>query len=188
MINLLLLVSCGKPISWIAKGKFTNYYDGKYTGLDTLLNINGYFHNEELNKIGSSEENIIFYSDGTLLKFSSLNFKHSKNNGYDTVVYINNWGHYYFKNDTIKAQLIENFGEIIYNSYTADPIKIYDNWFIIKDKNTIQEIYYNVINHDPSYNRVKLYNYEFKPLNQKPDSNCWLKTHEWAWKDGKIIK
>jgi len=28
----------------------------------------------------------------------------------------------------------------------------------------------------------------FHTLEKKPDSNCWLKEKEWAWKDGKIIK
>ena len=190
MINLLLLVSCGTPISWLANGKFTNLYDDKYTGLDSIVTIEGYYQNTNLTEKGngSSENNIIFYNDGTILKFNNGALIINKNNEKDSIKGISNWGHYNLFGDTIKAQVINNFGRIYYNSFTYDPIKIYDNWFIIKDKNTIKEIYYNVINHDSSYNRVKLNTYKFKPLNQKPDSNCWLKTHEWAWKDGKIIK
>ena len=75
------------------------------------------------------------------------------------------------------------------DGYTKYRVDVVNRRFKIISKDTIQEVYwYNYGRSKKDQNWKYLNTFAtFHPLKDKPDSNCWLKTKPWAWKDG-IIK
>ena len=117
LVISILLTGC-----WIffvpleQKRKFTYCYDNSYTGLDTILNIDGYFF-----MCGSSSVDLRF----------NHNCKFFPNG-----MYVSNggsWGIYKFFGDTIKIQEIDIPGS---RSRTTS-----QTWFKIRSRDTIQMIY-----------------------------------------------
>ena len=106
----MCLFSCGtrKPLG------FTNYFTDEYTGIDTLININGYFFVEE-----KCDEDFycmfMFYPNGlftlatTSLMSSNLRDCFKQGGDYNICKYPS-WGTYEIKNDTIITQLIVDYG------------------------------------------------------------------------------
>jgi hypothetical protein len=184
---ILIISSCvPKSIKGIIGNKYTYLFDGKITGLDTMLNLNGYYHTINGGSIGNTY--FLFYNDGTYADL--IHVINTKQNKSDSIRIINGWGHYIIHNDTIKAQVIEVYGGIIDSGYTKYIADVVDRWFKIISKDTIQEIYwynYSRSKKDQNWDYINSFA-TFHPLKDKPDSNCWLKTKPWAWKDGIIIK
>jgi hypothetical protein len=183
--TIFVLVSCGTPIKSLLKGNFTNYFDGKYTGLDTLLNTNGCYRTINTNEDGNRL--FIFYNDGTYGSRILFDFRKLIINLDEKFDDVGAWGHYYISGDTIKAQNIELLGGVFEDKYTYDLVLENEQWFKIISKDTIAEIYFNCFDPDRK-SRNKIIYAAFNPLNEKPDSNCWLKKNSWAWKDGIIKK
>lgn len=99
LIISLNFISCS--ICSIINDHFGYLYDGKYTGIDTLIDINGYYH---ILSGASAPSYIMFYRDGT---FASDIFKFKSNNGDEySIGKIWSWGSYIINNDTIKANAI----------------------------------------------------------------------------------
>ncbi|MDH6354069.1 hypothetical protein M2132_000391 [Dysgonomonas sp. PH5-45] len=102
-----------KPIGFKYK------YDGKYTGIDTLINIEGYYYD------GGSHY-IMFYSDGLASSYSHR---------MDTITHRSPvWGNYVLSKDTIKFQ------KVVDNGLMTD-IGVDMVYFIILSPKEIKEIY-----------------------------------------------
>jgi hypothetical protein len=177
--SIVILNSCiPVPIRFSVGNRFTNKFDGKYTGLDTILNVDGYYNIDNKFKY-------LFYRDGTIVNGGIID--KSKFTSKDTLYYINGWGHYTIKMDTIKAQFIILPG-VIWDCCTLAPVYVFDAWFKILNKDTIIEVYNCEIGESYQKNSIVKRTASFHPFIDRPDSNCWLKTKPWAWKDGIIIK
>jgi len=124
MKNLSMIISV--MILWsfmccASKAKyFTNYYTGKYTGLDTLINLQGYYISSSCypNPYNGFVMTM-FYNNGLALHNSCNNSPEDKEDdflvnlykGYlKKKVYWLQWGSYVIKDDTIKLQTNVTFG------------------------------------------------------------------------------
>jgi hypothetical protein len=175
------------------KNAFIYRYSGTYTGLDTLINIQGYY-----------SQSLLFYNNGILISgFDDFNYKRieieeSKNISlfFSEVVendetkeakfFYNsiNCGTYIICGDTIKMQ-------IIHKSYSMnDTWDGWERWCKIIDKNTLQFINYFPITisekgkrfilqyNPPTFGRY--YQFTFLPTIPKPDK-FWILKEKWFW-------
>jgi hypothetical protein len=175
LILLLFLISCGVPKS--IRKRMTYCYNGLDTGLDTLININGYYNltyiwerderyttkGQWVHKIDTMHSNIMFYNDGMFA--SGLWGRDLNNRNYinrDIQYYFNVLeesenitigasyrGSYKISGDTIKTQYI-NHSSALTNVWMA-----FETWYKVIDKNTIKiiarkKLYYDRMNQDKS--------------------------------------
>jgi len=163
---LLLFSSCSIIVTWFKPKGFTYLYDGKYTGIDTLLNIDGYFYSD------STHNTVLFYRDGTvaissLPKNKEFFDKENKNKFF----YTPRWGRYRLYGDTVKTQTILNFGGM-------ESMRTGFNTYVIKSKNEIE--YYSRTQKDSTFiYRIPLY---FHPYSNRLDSaHYWVEKRKWFW-------
>jgi len=112
-----------------APKNFTYYYEDIYTGLDTIIDINGYYVSQH--ECDSSFFSVyMFYPNGlftiaTTSHVSSDLLKCFLQGGNDIVCKYPLWGTYRIKNDTIKTQTIrmEGNGCVIFRDYKILPDK-----------------------------------------------------------------
>jgi len=161
LITTIICVSC-----IIKKPKdFTFLYDGAYTGIDTLIHIDGCYYNPYGNRVR------MFYQDGISISSAvkdSLSIYESvtKGKGWDvhhgksTTIY----GRYIIKKDTIINQ------RIYYDLYWGSLAKEEKYLIIAKDK--LLKINRNTENDL----------YEFVPLENRMDSTTWLFKKKWFYK------
>jgi hypothetical protein len=151
------------------KDYFDYCYDGAYTGIDTLINIEGYY--------GSR---LMFYKDGTCVNISGIGgrniqaqFEEMMNNPKKLEAFhrYSNWGCYVICGDTIKIRTVDQPGcgstDVIWRLEVAR--------FKIIDKNTLERIY-PLADKDSFWAPV-----EFHPLTVRPNSDCSLKKKKWFW-------
>ena len=67
IIQLVLVMfvfsSCATIVTWFRPGNFTYLYEDKYTGIDTLIHVDGYYHSApDSNFIVHS---VLFFRDGS---------------------------------------------------------------------------------------------------------------------------
>ena len=197
-------LSCSyKPISKEVKGYFTNRFEGKKTGIEKLLSIDGYYQSWEEKgidyKTGKRDTfflNVLFYNDGTLL----YNFFKPHDYEGNTDMYLKqvakkwkedpyyvafDWGSYILSNDTIKAQYISN----AHHAYLA-PWDAEEQWFKIIDKKTIKPIYFRLLD-KMNDDQVKDFKNKveaskeliFQQVDTIPPPYCWLKEEKWLWRN-----
>jgi len=165
-VLLLSFSSCSIIVTWFKPKYFTAEYDGKYTGIDTMLNIDGYFYSD------STHDNVVLYRDGTIGAVIANRDYFSKENKNDYGI---SWGIYTIKNDTIKAQTILNFGGM-------ENMRTGFNTYIIKSKNEIE--YYSrhtdrdFLNSEKTLKKIPLY---YHPDPNRLDSAHWVKKRKWFW-------
>jgi len=136
LFSFALFNSCATVKSEV-NGFFTNLFDGKKTGLDTLIYLNGYYHIDSGRIIFN--DYFIFFNDGSIA--NPVDMRKSKFNNKDTVKYILGWGHYYLINDTIKCQVIHPLGALYYSStFCTERVMTYQVDFKIINKNQIKLI------------------------------------------------
>lgn len=170
----MLLFSCVTSKGVIHE--FTYCFDGKVTGLDTLINTNGYYLNYKV-------RDYIFYNYGFT---KTANFEHWKEQVPTESSKYGIYGVYNVFNDTIKVQYITPP-----NGKTQGK---YDVWFKVIDKNTIQMIYYggrkryisNVDVEDFKTNSYYSLNdmvvFKFHPLKALPDiKETFVYDKKWFW-------
>ena len=152
---LLFFIACA-----IKKPKdFTNLYDGKYTGLDTLINIDGVYYNK-YNKLA-----VLFYRDGISIYSSYIDIvsDYTKGSGWDIykgeskIIY----GRYIVSGDTIIAQQIRT-------TFT-DGTQCSTYKYLIKSKTEIIETKSKSV-------------FKFYPLENRMDSTTWLLNKKWFYK------
>jgi hypothetical protein len=198
------------------KKNFSNCYDGKPTGIEKKLAIDGCYSMQEIiewsektyrfNEKGklelvtkdSTTTYFMFYRDGTVI-YNFFDYNNNIKNYFIRMQsdirakksFENNfdWGKYIIKGDSILIQWI-NHPAPLAPTWMANEL-----WFRILDKNKLQFIQCNSL--DPldregkSVNhevQVKYLDAEFVPLEVRPDSNCWLKNKRWFWCDKEKYK
>lgn len=134
-------------------------YQDKNTGIDSLININGYFQMGETPggvygfgksvwKVDTNYTNYMFFKDGTFLcQFGDYHYpgnipkyfqevvENTKQGKSDEFYKGFQWGGYIICGDTIKAQYI-NHPHVLSDGWMS-----YEEWFKVIDKNTIKNIF-----------------------------------------------
>jgi len=166
---------------------FSYKYDGQSTGLDTLININGYYRSEypmvsRFNYEFENDYSFIFFNNGLVCCtwMDPIMIFTNYNNKYNNKPL---WGSYRLFNDTIRIQLLGD----------ADPAQKYISTsyyeFIIKNKTTIEFTENN--SSKINYNDNEKWGYElneknrvfnFHPLETRIDSTTWLFKKKWFYK------
>jgi hypothetical protein len=207
VLFLLLTMSCCASISLnndfkLIASKFTYYYTGEDTGIDSVLNVNGFFYDQ--NRINSNE-NIMFFKNGLVVEgiidskrieekkdmditqflfeicTNTIEYKHSS-------FYNIDWGRYILCGDTLKVQMINSHSGMTYGRFATVL------WYKILDKNTIKKIYidYYYFSNLPENQRDACTYYpeelDIKPLTFKnacvPSTDkAFILKHKWFWKD-----
>jgi hypothetical protein len=201
MIQIILLImfsSCEQKVvpEHISEG-FTYCYDGKNTGIDSLLNIDGYyviaepFSNYGYNSRDTTYFNMMFYRNGVcVLNFFPLDNKGrvisnklmplflktiiEERESKEATFFYNTrkWGRYIIEGDTIKAQCIyrPRAGE------TSSIWEITEVWYKIINRNTIIEIPSKSLTNATTKRK---YPAQFVPLTERPAPDCWLMKEDW---------
>ena len=150
----MCLFSCGtrKPLG------FTNYFTDEYTGIDTLININGYFLVEE--KCENDFYNVFMFYPNGLFTQASANIVDSdfitcftQEVGSNICKYPS-WGTYEINNDTIKTQLIVDHGLISWGK-----VMEFRDYLILPSKELLYISYYCI-------------DKNIKGCNQNPENPC----------------
>jgi len=188
IILSLVLVSCSfLRQNTQAVESFTYCFNDEYTGLDTLLNINGFYYSvynlsmDEKNKNIQIHDTIYpsfaFFKNGMYV--SNLCVDCLQNIKIQSIG--GEWGLYTLCGDTIKAQFIEPPSSM---SFTKGEI-----WFKIIDKNTVQPLgtkYQTPMKSDDikqvRNNKQSIKLCKFTPLYALPDPNkSWIINEKWFW-------
>ena len=173
---------------------FTYCWSENKTGLDSLLNLKGFFHatnvvyKDSVSKIidfgATYYPCYVFFQNG----FSARNLPlewylkdHKVNEPPNTYTSGSVWGLYKIYGDTIKVQYIPKPGGM-----SCKKIEI---WFKIINKNTIQELYFkygNSITYEEVRNYQKNKNVndfmQFVSLDTLPDPySSWIIKEKWFW-------
>jgi len=186
-----LLYSCGFYTPTSIKRRFTYCYDGKDTGLDTLLNIDGFFYvkNELNSKLVPDKSNVgyfnpsyVFHNDGFVHDnaYLLLDMKRNKWENFTENFTGASFGRYLLCNDTIKFQYVDPPGGMAQG--------IAEVWFKIVDKDNIRPIYWgdpdsvsaNAINKflKEGYYRNDIFT--FYPMKRKIDpKKTWIYNKKW---------
>lgn len=168
------IFSCATP----PKG-FTYQFKNVNTGLDKLINIDGYYLSEECDSMYISL--FMFYSNG-LCRFARTEkdgvdyaLNSFKDEGKELNPHIS-WGIYHISNDTIFGQFIEDQG-IFYGDYS-----FYTNYKILPNKRVMITSHVNEEGKIVEGNKCNIVA-RFYPLEKKRDwKECpWLKK-KWFWK------
>lgn len=192
------------------KQGFTYCYDGKNTGIKSLLNIDGYYvipkpydkygkNAVYMHEIDTFYLNLMFFEDGIFVdNFYDCNSERLMKNEQNIPLYFKeiaedkkatfyqsfNWGCYIISRDTIKVQFL-NHPALLSPTWTA-----FEIWYKVIDRNTIIEIDSKPIHYmtksdwdnNLKYKKErKIYPARFIPVDVMPSSDCWLKKKEWFW-------
>jgi hypothetical protein len=168
----LISISCCKikyalhPNSSDLQGDYK--YDGKYTGIDTLIRIDGYY---------SGWGSIMFFKNGEVgcdvLTWNRINDDMS------------DWGSYYIKGDTIKAELILDF------QIKCSGVRFnYEEWYRIIDSVTLIRFFYKALDDSVGTFKNDTLNFVQSEFLMKPENQEKIKKQNWLrdlrrnWKDG----
>lgn len=169
------------------KSNFTLCFENRETGIDSVININGYYKQTPCNQIERNKEGttassfsftMVFLSNGIFARQCG-NFQTTDSlesftlNAYE-------WGLYKVFGDTIVVQYVNHSsGMATWNAWEGK--------YIILNKNTLKQIDINPIHYvSESYQRIlrgkwksKFSTAKFTSLSSKPIPNCWLEKEEW---------
>lgn len=171
------------------KNAFTNCYTNTYTGLDTLINIEGYYNSMIFYDNGMVIGTIYYFRDSLGRKDYSgmdkiIENPHSK----DTKAYYNSvdCGSYVICGDTIKVQMICDYNP--HYGWNSS----YEKWYKIVDRNTLNVLeYFSLTTKDgeresseksykskhPSPVKVSFVPVRFKPTLEY----FWILKEKWFW-------
>lgn len=177
LLIILLIYSCITPKNAI--NKFTFCFSNEKTGLEKLIDLNGYYYLINT-KRKTKEEGYTFYNNG-FSEYASGEYwldQTKASSKYGT------FGIYQIKNDTIKIQYI--------TSPRATPSGTYKVWFKILNHNSIKMIYTGNLKHvtKEALNEFKLNQFyinrgtifKFHPLEKKPEiDQTYIINKNWFW-------
>ncbi|MCL2683096.1 MAG: hypothetical protein FWE63_06405 [Bacteroidales bacterium] len=169
-------------------------YDGTLTGIDTILDLSGYFlansfvpfRNGSLAKVCQF---LVFYNDGMVFRsgvtipvipvFDDCNtyIQRQLYEAYSDRLGSGDWGLYELKDDIIKVQFVTR----------ANPPVSPDSYIVrykVIDRHTIQEVVglgFEKSGYPPGVGET----YSFMSVEKLPSSECWLKSEKWFWCDKK---
>lgn len=181
LLSLLLIIFITGCSYYIPLLEFTYCYDGEDRGIDTIVNIDGYFKNSDIT-VGSVfpeyegvttlAYSFFLYKDGTFLINNCGDFLTQKQFEEFLTKYKERncllCGRYIIVGDTIKAQYI--FRRSYYTNVVSE------NWYKTQDKNTLIHIKSFCGRQDYPVSSIPL---KFVPFPSRPDSTCWLKNKWW---------
>lgn len=168
------------------KKHFENRLEGKNTGLDSLIRIDGYYSMKNLDSKDTTYRfNFIFFNDGTYAaQFHPYALPHKNCEYYDWDGYpvfgpyafrVGEWGVYQISHDTIKSQIL-----MLGACYVSS--SGYDRRFKIIDKQTLKYVYTNSFEKTWSFN-IKEYSLAgFVPLDTLPSSDFPYKEDKFFWR------
>ena len=193
----ILFSSCSYQL-WFKPKYFNSLYDGKYTGIDSLIEVVGYYKSEIIvpkvdtalvmkKYLDSSKPYVdlyLFYSDGTIIETNSRPDDKSCENDVDKDKIQNikhkhlkfQWGTYRLINDTIKAQFIRDDGPM------SSPV-VFEKKILIISDTILKVVFEKLMNPEYSPNKMNgdglLY---FHSYTNRIDStsNPYLKK-KWFW-------
>lgn len=169
------------------------YCNEQYTGIDTLINIDGYFVQEMSAGVikGTNEYMLhkdpnyfMFYKDGMFVKITSIgshdpvfylqSVSRNEENEAEQFFYENYWGRYDIKGDTIT---------VLYINPPPGLPHIWYKWerqYKIIDKNTLMPIIPIDSSKNEYENDIPSFLYAaFVPLEERPSSDGWIKNKKW---------
>mgnify|MGYP001168281205 FL=1 len=185
--TLFLIIFCVTSCIMVPKGVRENFnycFDGKKTGLDSLININGFYYlGEDYEYLTNGE--FIFYDNGFV---RSGHGKSWSEQNFDNSIQYGSYGKYSLSNDTIKMQII--------SSPEGMGVTEYKIWFKIINYNSIEVIYQGKLN-DITKSDLKKFKddvksdifykkkgsiYKISPTKRKSDINKTYIIHKkWFW-------
>lgn len=213
-IIAIFIFSDGCSILWrstpsFVKKNFTFLYDGKYTGIDTLIDIQGFYIFPQ--KIAENNHKnvtcsiVIFFNNGISVA-GMINFKDidelyintlspimiddeyiidEHKDLLDFYYILSSWGKYEIENDIIKVRYVKK-GKSLNAGWSLS-----ECWYKVLDMRKIQEI--RGITYDSehqSWNKVDYGSLQgtplpsiFVPLATFPSSDGWIKNESWFWKN-----
>lgn len=194
IILSICFTSCfTKQVPKTTISKFSTCFDQNNSGIDSLININGYFTSistKNLNRKGVSETqsmetsiDIMFFSNGVFAYNAIIPEKNNIDSSFFGSFY---WGLYSFHQDTIKTHFLSR-------ASLMAPWDGWEIWYLIIDRNTVKQIYKTPIHpmskgdwaYYASQTLPKMHHgtYNFVPLNYVTEHYCWLKREKWFWCD-----
>ncbi len=187
---LFLFTLCGCPsIYYSYNSDFSMCYKEGNTGLDSIINLNGYYRHASVYYGRTSYCNRLFYPNGVFIDyFDEVSFQEHKikRNGFYNRGTL--WGVYRLVNDTIIAQTMEAPGGM---SWLKEDLA-----FKIIDSVTIMKLDFWKLNLPPNNEQKNLsvpkpYTHtvteqiltgEFVPYSDLPDPNkSWIMKKKWFW-------
>ncbi|OFX87138.1 MAG: hypothetical protein A2W99_07310 [Bacteroidetes bacterium GWF2_33_16] len=186
---ILILSDCkiSRQYSETAKS-FTYCFNNEYTGLDTLINLNGLYYLIRPGSIEKPDNQIDLNTEYPICAF----FKNGLfvyNPSKDLLNIINketkpkisgNWGIYKIENNIIKAQFVSPLGQM---SWTKG-----EGWFRILDRNNLEVISFVGSGTIQEKDTVKNYSkpkgkyiYHFIKFENLIEPEIWLKEEKWFW-------
>lgn len=215
---LIRLLGCTLLLALVACSGLRVYkhklpcYTGINPGLDTLINIHGFYRQREIRDmrgiqkydhrgqlvemgIDTSYSHCMFFEDGMfIMGFSYYHERPDSMAAYLTrqalagkpISYTTSLhGTYTVHGDTIKVRMIQQGGTFLWGGWEI--------WYRIIDRNTIVDFYRaqlhvsfedrNKENYQPTLYRAEPA--RFIPLGHKPESQSWLKDEDWFTCTGK---
>lgn len=147
---------------------FTYKYDGKYTGIDTLINIDGYYLQED-DIYGHPPSKMMFYRDGLFCTTNGDPIKYFQK---EKLKYAIDWGRYYIVGDTIKLQVIQDRG-------LMDKVGCHSIQYLIISKTELVSLMYPTGSDPDRIKKERMKKYTFQPLESRLDSTNWLLKKKW---------
>jgi len=176
----IIFVSCSFIVPRRIKKEFKYCFTGEKTGLDTLININGYYApspdgiiqwNGRILTKDTLNPNYLFYDNGFVTNMIDSRYL-LENNKVSSMkrrnLFDGDPGGYVLHGDTIKMQFIE--------SPAIRTRGMWEVWFKIIDKNTIERIDTKDSPLHPASERI----YIFRPLEVRPNpEDSWIYNKSW---------
>ncbi len=193
-LTIILMYGCTYMVPYETKWRFYYYYDNEYTGLDTLINLDGFYHVkvDDKSTIKRAQDTLypsyVFYKNGYVNLNTGYEYLLNK---YDEFSHFDgmwgDYGRYILVEDTIKLQYIMSPGGMSRG--------MAEIWFKIIDENTIRKIYQGRGDyawkgeHPYTYTYLKRGTFVFAPLDTKIEpEKTWLMKRRWFWSDKEEYK
>ena len=192
LYDVLLLPPTPKDLSKWQEEKF---YEGKSTGIDKLINTDGYWLCEDSTYLCEYTDALLFYDDGTLGTFmfrrgkgdtGVLDFPRGMpgvdlKSAFEGSARCTFWCCYDCRNDTICAESYN------IHPYWWDMVKLR---FKVINKDTIELVSRRIYsNNEIGEWMSKNVRFTFVPTISLPDAdNAYIKTKKWIWRDEKEWK
>lgn len=157
-LSIIIVFTTCITKSWSKPKGFTFQYEKKDTGLDQLIDIDGFFAFSF-----DANRGLVFFADGLVCNISILS------NG---IIDYRLWGLYIVENDIIKTQFILDGG--------INGFDINRDFFRIIDRNEIKREAY--LSYQDNYVTERQYSLFYTPLPQSVSiETCWLLKKKWFW-------
>ena len=167
------------------KTNFSLCYNREGTGIDSLINIQGYYKQTKDMYKGegitrSFEYTMFFFSDGLFARqFGDIS---DDSSAVTPIINAYEWGLYRVCGDTILLQYINHPSKMA-------PWGAWESMYVVVDRNTIKQINLKPMHYiSGSYRndleekwKSKYGIAKFVPLLSIPKPNCWLINEQWFW-------